>query len=167
MAGRPRKVVEISTGKIGKQEKQERAEQEKKIKIDRLGLKPPKWLKDDKIAKAEFIRVTQETAKIDLLDNLDLSILAIYCKAYSGYVAATEMIKQNGMTALRRTAHGHHEVLSPYVVAQDKYAKQIMLCSSKLGLATTDRLKLIVPTKEDDKTNKFLKYLDGANPNED
>ena len=119
-------------------------------------------MKDDKVAKAEFVRVTTETAKIDLLDNLDLSILAIYCKAYSGYVESTEMIKQSGMTAPRKTAHGDHEVLSPYLIAQDKYVKQIMMCSSKLGLATTDRLKLIVPTKEEDTTNKFLKYLDGA-----
>lgn len=49
---------------------------------------------------------------------------------------------------------------SPYVNIADKAAAMIMRCSSKLGLATTDRLKLIIPEKEEKPANKFIKLLD-------
>ena len=53
MAGRPRKVVSISTGKIGKEKIKARLEQEKKIKVGREHLaEPPNWL--SKNAKKEF-----------------------------------------------------------------------------------------------------------------
>lgn len=147
---RPRKIVDISTGKIGKDKIKSRKEQEKKIKIDRGELTAPKWLK--KQGQEEFERVVKEAEKINLLDNLDLSVLAIYANAYTSYIDLSEAIRKNGYT----TENGR---VSPEVNAQDKYVKQIMQCSTKLGLATTDRLKLIVPTKEESETNKYLKYL--------
>ena len=42
---------------------------------------------------------------------------------------------------------------------QEKYVKQIMRCSTKLGLATTDRLKLVVPIREEPAENKFITLL--------
>ena len=55
--------------------------------------------------------------------------------------------------------YGPYEVVHPLLTAQEKYVKQIMQCSSKLGLAVTDRLRLVVPKKEEKKENKFLQYL--------
>lgn len=34
-----------------------------------------------------------------------------------------------------------------------------MQCSTKLGLATTDRLKLVVPIREEPAENKFITLL--------
>lgn len=158
MAGRSRKMTVVSTGKIGKQATASRAEQEKKIKLDRKALAPPAWLDED--ATAEFSRVVEEAGKIDIMDNLDLAILAIYANAYSRYVKSVEYIAKYGVTGDRETKYGTYEVVSPYVLAQEKYVKQIMACSSKLGLATTDRLKLIVPCGEPEKLeNKFLQFV--------
>ena len=70
-----------------------------------------------------------------------------------------DFIKLNGVTATRENQFGEYETVSPWVSAQEKYAKQIMQCSAKLGLATTDRLKLIVPTKDEEQPiNKYMKY---------
>lgn len=157
MGGRPRKIVDISTGKVGKEKRQARKEQEKKIKLPRDALQPPAWL--DEVAAEEFTRVVNEAGSIDLLDNLDLGFLAIYANAYSRYSLLVQQIGKKGDTGKRKTRYGTHEVVSPYLQAQEKYVKQIMQCSTKLGLATTDRLKLIVPVKEDNKTNKFLQFL--------
>lgn len=151
---RQRKSVKSSTGKIGKNEKAKRAEQEKKIKLDRDDLKVPDWMQDDLLAHNEFVRVVNSANKIDLWDNLDLSILAIYCKAYSGYISVTRLIDEKGFTVQGKEG----EKISPYVTAQNRYVEQILKCSSKLGLATTDRLKLIVP-EGDSKENKFNKYI--------
>ncbi|WP_196607367.1 phage terminase small subunit P27 family [Pectinatus frisingensis] len=158
MPGRQRKVVDISTGKIGKNKRSARRQQERKIKLPRDALSPPEWLDED--AAAEFTRVAAEAGQIDLLDNLDLAILAIYANAWSRYMALVQHIQENGDTGIRENKWGEYEVMSPYLSAQERYVKQIMQCSTKLGLATTDRLKLIVPVKEDKAVNKFIKFLD-------
>lgn len=153
MAGRPRKALGLATGKIGKQEKLNRQVQEEKLKLDRDELNPPEWLSE--FGQEEFSRVVEECEKIDLLDNLDISVLAIYCNAYASYVEINEIMSKKPKKS-RYTDNGK---IDPLVNAQDKFVKQIMSCSSKLGLATTDRLKLIVPTKTESETNKYLKYV--------
>ena len=155
MAGRPRKVVDISTGKVGKQERLNRKIQEEKIKLDRetLELGAPPWLSDD--AAAEYNRVVAEAKKINLFDNLDLAFLAIYADSYSNYVKASEKIRELGLSV-----ETNGKVYpSPFILIAEKMATQILKCSTKLGLAVTDRLKLIVPTQEEKSVNKYLKYL--------
>lgn len=153
MAGRPRKTTAVSTGKIGKEAIMNRKAQEERLKLTRDNLKPPEWL-DDAAAK-EFQRVVDEAGQIDLLDNLDLGFLAIYANAYSQYVICSKSISEVGlMTKVDEEVNIH-----PLISVQEKYVKQIMQCSTKLGLATTDRLKLIVPGKEETKENKFLRFV--------
>lgn len=134
-----------------------RKEAEKKIKLDRDQLTPPMWLSDE--AREEFSRVVEEAASIDHLDNLDLGILAIYANAYASFVEISEKIQAVGYLGTRESRYGEYETVHPLLVAQEKYVKQIMQCSTKLGLATTDRLKLIVPVKEESEVNKYLKYV--------
>ena len=148
-------MVDISTGKIGKQARVARQVAESKIKIDRKQLETgaPSWLCDG--AAQEYNRVVREAGKIGLLDNLDMVVLAIYADNYARYVTASIEMRRSGLTVEGKFA----DVPSPYVAIADKAATQIQKCSTKLGLATTDRLKLIVPEKEDKQVNKFLKYL--------
>ena len=156
MKGRPRKVVAISTGKIGKEKRLNREIQEKAIKIDReqLEISAPAWLSDD--AAEEYCRVVREAGKINLLDNMDLSVLAIYADNYSRYIDASEHLQADGSTVMG----ANNLIPSPYIAIADKCANTIFKCSAKLGLATTDRLRLIVPTRaEEREENKFLKYL--------
>ena len=151
---RPRKAVGSSTGKIGKQARITRKIQEERVKVRRDGLAtPPAWLSED--AKAEFARVAAEAAVIEHLDNLDLAILAIYADNYIRYTAASRAMQERGITV--KTELG--EAPSPYIAIADRAATQIMRCSAKLGLSTTDRLRLIVPTKEEKSVNKYIKYL--------
>lgn len=157
MAGRSKKVIELSKRNISNAEKKNRAEQEKKLKLDREQLNAPNWLSE--VGKEEFKRVVEEATKINLLDNLDLGFLAIYCNAYSCYVDVTEKISNTGYLGKRTTANDTYETVHPLLVVQEKYTKQIMQCSTKLGLATTDRLKLIIPTKEETKENKFITLM--------
>lgn len=153
---RPRKTMATSTGKIGKDKIKERQAQEKELKLDKLDLLAPGYL--TKVGRTEFTRVVEEAKKIDILDNLDLSVLGIYANAYSQYVEITQELQQTDKAT--RYVTGDNKI-SPLINAQDKVIKQIMSCSSKLGLATTDRLKLIVPQKEEPTDNKYLRYLDG------
>lgn len=153
---RPRKTLAATKKNLTKAEIEQKQEQEERIKIDRENLTAPKYLTEK--AKAEFERVVREARKIEIFDNLDLSILAIYSSAYAQYLEITEEIQKMDQ-AYRYITEDNK--ISPLINAQDKIIKQIMTCSSKLGLATTDRLKLIVPKKEEGTTNKYLKYLNG------
>lgn len=153
--GRARKVIDMQIGNISKQKKMNRKMQEEKIKIDRDALMngAPSWLSER--AAAEYNRVVREAAAIDMLDNLDMSVLAIYADNYDRYLDAAECLQKNGQTYEGRSG----PVMSPYVKIAESASNQIMKCSTKLGLATTDRLKLIVPEKESKEVNKFLKYV--------
>ena len=157
MAGRPRKVVDISTGKISKQSKLNRKIQEENIKLERneLEVGAPSWLSET--AAAEFNRVVAEAKKINLFDNLDLALLAIYADSYALYIKASQKMHESGLT----TEIKGKVNTSPFLSIMNSAATQVLKCSTKLGLAVTDRLKLIVPTKEEKSVNKFLTHLSG------
>lgn len=154
-----RKIVDMSTGKISRAEKINRKRQEEELKIDREGIEgdggAPEWLDD--VAREEFERVVREAGKIPMLDNLDRSVLAIYASNYSKFVDAEKNLQKYGPVV---KANGM-PMPSPYVNVSDKAAAKVLQCSSKLGLAVTDRLKLIVPTKEaaTSPVDKWLKFL--------
>lgn len=145
--GRPPKLSVVSTGKIGKEKIKEKKEFEKKIKT-KCDLKPPTWL--DKDAKKEFKRVVKELqdTELNLLDNLDLSVLAIYTQAYSQYIEITKGLREMGM-----------HLKPKYYRLQKMQVETIMQCSGKLGLAISDRLRLVVPKGDKKEDNPFLKYI--------
>lgn len=151
--GRQKKVAAATKKHLSKREKELREKQEKAIKVDR-NLEVPEALQDDPIAVEEFIRIRDAAEKIDLWDDLDLSVLTIYCKSYSSYLEVTRAIELNGYVV----AGKHGERISPWVTAQSRYIDTIFRCSAKLGLSTTDRLKIVVPEAEAEE-NKFIKYI--------
>jgi len=157
--GRTRKVVAMSTGKIGNDARKNRAEAEKKIKAKDDALVAPEWLSD--AASSEFKRVVQEAREVGMLDNLDLSMIAIYADNYGRYSEAAGNLNADGPIV---EAKSGYKMPSPWMSIMNQSARNIFTCSSKLGLAVTDRLKLIVPTKEEKEVNKYIKFLgDGTN----
>ncbi|WP_029544568.1 phage terminase small subunit P27 family [Selenomonas sp. AB3002] len=157
--GRPRKVVSLSTRKTSKKEKLERAAQESKLKGDRdqLTAEAPAWLTE--AGKKEYMRVVTEAGKIPFLDNLDLHYIAMYADAVDKYIKAANQLHKYGDVI--KTENGL--TVSPFLAVQKKAEDTIMKCSSKLGLAITDRLRLIVPKQPEEKAeNKYLKYLNKA-----
>lgn len=156
MGGRPRKIIAISTGNISKAERAERKAQEEKLRINTDELKPPTWL--DTAGKKEFKRVVKNFAVLNISDNLDLSVLATYCDAYSNFQKAAKII--NKITAAD-VSEWDFELYEKTMRGYEKYAKIILQCSGKLGLATIDRLKLVQPKKKEEKPiNKFAQFLD-------
>ena len=151
--GRQKKVAAATKKHLSKREKELREKQEKAIKVDR-NLEVPEAIQDDPIAVEEFIRIRDAAEKIDLWDDLDLSVLTIYCKSYSSYLEVTRAIERNGYVVDGK----HGERISPWVTAQSRYIDTIFRCSAKLGLSTTDRLKIVVPEAEAEE-NKFIKYI--------
>lgn len=144
-------------GKIGKSNRINRMRQESELHVSREKLSDgPEWL--DPVARAEYDRVVYEASQLPLYDNLDYSVLALYAAAYSQYITAYTHLRDDGYVVWRKEG----EAVSPWVGIADKAAGQIFKASTKLGLAVTDRLKLIVPTREEAAPNKFLTLLKKA-----
>lgn len=144
-------------GKLGKAKRLNRMRQESELHVSREELcNVPDWL--DPVARAEYERVVDEASQLPLYDNLDYSTLAVYAAAYSQYITAYTHLRDDGYVVWRKDG----EAVSPWVGIADKAAGQIFKASTKLGLAVTDRLKLIVPTREEAAPNKFLGLLKKA-----
>ena len=158
--GRPRKTIKLLKSHRSKDERDTRSEAERQYKVARNALSPPAFL--DVNAKKEFERVVQEATEAEFLDNLDLSTLAMYANAWSHYETLSELLNKEGDVISVTGANGNkYRRPNPALVPLAEYTSQIFKCSTKLGLATTDRLKLVVPTKAAQKENKFSKFLRG------
>lgn len=162
MMGRPRKVIAMHTGAHTKKERESRTRQEKELKLGREQLVPPGWLSSR--AAEEFARVVDEAGKADILDNLDLSVLAIYADAWDKFINLDDKIKKEGEIVKVKGVKSTYTKVNPAVVAQSIYVDRIYKASAKLGMTATDRLKLVVPVKEEKKgTNPYFKFLDAEN----
>lgn len=153
--GRPRKVISMQKGHVNKAERIAREEGEQNIKAAADKMTAPDWLTGE--AETEFYRVVSEARKIDFLDNLDLSVLAVYADNYARYIDAATHLNNDGLVNVTDSGYA---TPSPYMSILNQSAKNIFTCSSKLGLAITDRLKLIVPKAAEKPKNKYEKFLD-------
>ena len=156
--GRTRKSIKLLKGHWTNSELDARSDAERQYKVARNALAPPSFL--DAQAKKEFLRVVQEATAADFLDNLDLAALAMYANAWSHYEKLSRQLNKEGDIISVTDAKGNvRKRTNPALVPLAEYASQIFKCSTKLGLATTDRLKLVVPTKAPAKVNKFAKFF--------
>lgn len=158
---RPKKPVVLQKGKLTNEEKRIRKEQEDKLKVGHKDLAiAPSWLDVD--AREEFDRVVRGMLEINVIDNLDLAVLAIYADAFSNYIKMTQEINANGAIEDYTNAAGAtNRTMAAAVQVQIKYADMIMKCSSKLGLTVSDRLSLVVP-EYDDSGDLLLQALKGG-----
>jgi len=81
--------------RLSKEKIEARKIEENKLKLSKDKLKPPKWLGD--LAKKEFRYIVSQTDSIDLLNNLDVHVLAVYCDTYEKYVECSRIIQEDGL----------------------------------------------------------------------
>ena len=89
------------------------------------GLYPPKWL--SKEAKLIWRRVTASVKGLDLLDNMDTEILALYCDAVANYQVLSQ--KEN------KTVDD--------IKALQAYSRISISYADKLGLTPAARARLV------------------------
>lgn len=107
-------------------------------------LTPPAFL--DAEARKEFTRVVDAYKEIGTIDALDLTVLAVYAEAWSEYTKLAGIIAKYGSVITKRRVTGKVDIQpNPALAAQTEMVKRIMQCSLKLGMATTDRMRLVIP----------------------
>lgn len=115
---------------LTKAEIEARLEAESLLRIDSDKVKCPSWLDDE--AKKEWRRLVPELKSLELLTNVDVTSLAIYCDAVSKYISAPDD-------------------------ARLKWAQVIRQYLAEFGLSPSARLKLRPPEKKEKPKSEFDK----------
>ena len=134
------KVLDGKKPHRSNEELNRRAEYENALKVARNKLKPPQWLTDD--AKREFKYIVKETESIELLNNLDIFNLAIFCNQYSEYIRVSQRIIEDGPIVEANKASETVDAAHPLYVKQYQLVQQLRVLMSDLGLSPSARARL-------------------------
>jgi P27 family predicted phage terminase small subunit len=108
---------------------------------NKKGLYAPSWLSKD--AKNIWKRITKSVQNIELLNNIDTEILAMYCDAYAEY-------KKISQQKIKSTDD---------IKAMQAYSRIVISYAEKLGLTPSARARLV--KKQADKVlDKFGEKFD-------
>ena len=159
---RPRKNVTALQGNYSKEMIQERLEQEKSITGDNDNIIIPLFIKDDEIAVEEFLRIVEELRKVNLVTNVDSTMLGIYADCYSKYVEST-MAMSNEPLVIDYTNKGGEtsSVPNPYIKIQNQYIQMLMKISTMYGLDPSSRSKIahLQPSDKEEKVDPLLDLM--------
>ena len=159
---RPRKNITALQGNYSKEVIQERLEQEKNITGDSNNIIIPLFIRNDEVAVEEFLRIVEELKKVNLVTNVDSTMLGIYADCYSKYVEST-MAMSNEPLVIDYTNKGGetNSVPNPYIKIQTQYMQMLMKISEKYGLDPSSRSKIahLQPTDKEEKVDPLLDLL--------
>lgn len=145
---RPRKLVDASTGKIGKAEIEERRKEEEALEeFESISFTPPSWL--EKEAKAEYKRIVPLLSKLPIA-ALDMASVIMYCDYYSKYKRSSLAVEEEGRTIIEYGATGSEKrKVNPEFTAMTEAARMVRSLSGGLGMTIDSRMRIVVPKKEE------------------
>ena len=163
-----RKVIPVSVqlakgnpNRLTKAEIKARQEAEESFKPGNDNIKLPGWL--DKEGKKEWERIVKDLEELNILTNVDITALGMYCDAYSKYQLATKKINEEGMFIEYTNKAGATNIIEPPAVkAQVKYADLIKKLCSEFGLTPSARAKITLPKLEENKEETLEDKLFGG-----
>lgn len=147
---KPIKLHLVSGNKahLTKKQIEERTKNEPKFGADKI--RCPTWL--DKIAKKEWNRIVKELKAAELMTNVDVTALAVYCDTYSKYIDATEQLSKEDLTYVYTNKSGAKNVVEhPLVRIAKGYAELMKKYAVEFGLTPASRAKIAIPKKEEKK----------------
>ena len=138
---RPRKPLSQQKGNLTVLQQDRMKRQEELIKTDKDRLEDPPEFITNEVAIEEWVAITDELKKINIVGNLDLGNLVVYCNAFADYVEATINISNQDKVIVRPTSSGEMLVRNPWVDLQKNYADEMRKAGSKVGIDVNARLK--------------------------
>lgn len=121
----------------------------------------PKHL--DKVARAEWKRISVELITLGLLTNIDRAALAGYCSAWSRWIHAEEQVKRFG--AVIKSPKSGYPIQNPYLGIAHTSLDFIRKWASEFGLTPASRTRLSVVgtgTTSGDPFEEFMRGIDGG-----
>lgn len=162
-AGRKRKPIKMhllegNPSQLRKSEIEAREKEELKVPCEMPEM--PDYL--DKIAAAEWKRVSEILFKLGIIHTLDMSQLANYCMTYSKWVQVEKMLKKAKWIQKIKLDNGqYHYTLKNhdlYREAKDLSVKLKGFCS-EFGMSPSARSRMAMPGTKNDEDD-FEKLLD-------
>ncbi|WP_077616920.1 phage terminase small subunit P27 family [Caenibacillus caldisaponilyticus] len=147
-------LINGNKNRLTKSEIEQRREAEKKIKPKSNKVKPPAWLND--VAKKEFKRIVKEMQELEILTNVDVDALALYCDAYASYIECTRIIDEEGMMVeYTNKAAETNKVPHPLLTKKKQLAEQMKALATEMGLTPASRAKLAMPKEQPKEPTEF------------
>lgn len=151
-------IIQGNKNRLTKEEIEERKNAEKRLKASNDKVKPPTWL--DNFGKREFRKIVKEMEELDLLTNLDVHALSLYCDAYSQYVECTKVINQEGLMIEHTNKAGEtNQVPHPLLTKKKQLHEQIKSLQGEFGFTPASRAKLAIPREENEEKSGFEKMF--------
>ena len=101
----------------------------------------PKHL--NKVARAEWKRVTAQLLILGMLGEIDMAALAAYCSAWADFVEASAHVnKKNGAVAYN--AQGA-PIRSPWMLIKKQAMDQVIAFSAQFGMTPSSRSRVNLP----------------------
>jgi P27 family predicted phage terminase small subunit len=143
MAGRPRKPKELK-----KLEGTYRKDRDKPMEVARFTKlinagNPPESF--DQYERAEFEFMTNALIRINVLEDVDINLVIMYCLEMGRYMRLNDDIKVNGINYY--TEKGYPMLRPEFKVLNASY-HNAMIAATKLGISPVDRQKLLIQNKE-------------------
>jgi P27 family predicted phage terminase small subunit len=96
-------------------------------------------------ARAEWDRIVPQLVALDVINTLDLAVLAVYCNSCAAWADAISAINKFGEVI---KTHNGNPIQSPYVSIANKHAETMLRCCAELGLTPAARQKLFKPKSD-------------------
>lgn len=136
--GRTRKLLSEQQGDLTQAAQISKQQAEDAVTgTKRTIFRPPKFLIDE-TARKEYKRLVKLLQEIDIIGDIDVNNIAMYCNAFSKYCDATEQLGEQGITIVN--ADGV-TMENPLVNTQRKYAEECRKFAATCGLTLDSRLK--------------------------
>lgn len=144
-------LLDGNTAKLTKAEIEERQNLEEKISFKKDKIKPPNWLSAD--AKKVFKKLVKEYETNDLLVNVDVSALSLFCDAYVDYIKCSEIIEEEGLLVeYTNKAAETNKVPHPLLTKKKQLFDQMNKLMGEFGFSPVSRARLAIP--QDNKKTK-------------
>jgi P27 family predicted phage terminase small subunit len=141
-------LLDGNKNRFTKEEIEHRLEAEARIKPKSDNVRPPSWL--DPAARREFKRIANELQQLDLITNVDINALAVYCDAYSEYIKCTKIVQEEGlMVEYTNKAAETNKVPHPLLTKKKQLHEQMRSLAIEFGLTPSARASLSKPKKEE------------------
>ncbi|MDM5212648.1 phage terminase small subunit P27 family [Peribacillus sp. NJ4] len=151
-------IVHNGKSHMSKEEIERRLEQEIKNNTDKIT--PPTNLSAK--LKKEFIELTDELLRVEIMSNLDVDAVARYLIAQDEWLKCYKLLKKMKPVILedgQYVTNEHYDRLSKSI---ERWYKQARSAAQDLGMTISSRCKIIVPkAPEAKRESKFDKFRGG------
>lgn len=161
---RPRKDTSALQGAYTKEAMKERLEQENRLKGNNDNILAPRFIEEDEIALRKFNQLKKELIEVDVINNVDVDLLSVYCDCWSKYVKATMMLGIQDFVEEQESKSGSLvKTPNPYIKIQQSYGDRLIKLSSLFGLSPADRSKIahLQPSDKNEKDDPLMNLLQG------